>query len=89
MDVHEARPELPNQLGDIVAPPRVAPPLDHGFRPISLARRELSRAIAASGRGVPVSIAVEMPGRSVCTRQTSVFEEGHPAAPATTRPSNG
>jgi predicted NBD/HSP70 family sugar kinase len=80
MDVHEARPEMLDPLGAFLVPPRVVPPLDPGFRPISLARRELSRAIAASGGGVPVALAVEMPGRSVCLRQTGVFDESHPAA---------
>jgi predicted NBD/HSP70 family sugar kinase len=79
MDVQEARLE---QAGRFLAPPRVFPPLDRDFRPSVLARRELAGAIDRSGAGVPVFLAVEMPGRSVCLRETTVFGESHPDAAA-------
>jgi predicted NBD/HSP70 family sugar kinase len=70
------------QLRRFLVAPRVVPPLDPLFRPSILARRELAAAIERSGRGVPVSIAVERPGGSVCMRDTAVFRDGHPDATA-------
>jgi predicted NBD/HSP70 family sugar kinase len=78
MDVKEARLERPDGY---LPPPRIVPPLDRAFRPSVLARRALAAAIEGSGTGVPVSIAVEMPGRSVCLRELAVFGAGHPDAP--------
>ncbi len=69
-------------LDRFLVPPRIVPPLDPGFRPSILARRELSASIEASGAGVHVSIAIEAPGRSVCRRETAVFEAGHESADA-------
>jgi predicted NBD/HSP70 family sugar kinase len=77
MDVQEARLE---QRGPFLVQPRISAPLDPGFRPSILARGEMARAIDRSGVGVPVSIAVEMPGRSVCLRETAVFVASHPHA---------
>jgi predicted NBD/HSP70 family sugar kinase len=78
MDVKEARPK---QAGAYLPRPRIVPPLDRAFRPSALARRALAAAIEASGAGVPVSIAVEMPGRSVCLRELAVFGSDHADAP--------
>ncbi len=58
--------------------PRVAPPLDPGFRPAFLARGALEAAIRESGGGRPVALAVEQPGGSVYARETMVFDDGHP-----------
>jgi predicted NBD/HSP70 family sugar kinase len=79
MEVHAPRHE---GLDRFLVPPRIAAPLDPGFRPSVLARRELAEAIDRSGAGVRVSVALEAPGRSVCRRETSVFEAGHENAAA-------
>jgi predicted NBD/HSP70 family sugar kinase len=60
----------------------VSPALDAGFRPAILARRELDRAAAASPRRTPVVLAVEQPGGYVYVRETWVFAEDDPNAPA-------
>jgi predicted NBD/HSP70 family sugar kinase len=77
LDVRESRPSA----GRLLVPPHIAPPLDPGFRPSVLARRELARAVSESGRGVRASVAVERPGGSVCVRDVAVFDDGHPDAP--------
>jgi predicted NBD/HSP70 family sugar kinase len=79
MDVLDARLE---HLTHFLVAPRVVPPLDPSFRPAVLARREMERAIAASGAGIRVSLAVEAPGRQVSFRETAVFDDRHSAAPA-------
>jgi len=79
MDVHAPRLE---GLERFLVSPGIVPPLDPGFRPSVLARRELAAEIERSGACVSVSLALEAPGRSVCRRETSVFEAGHSAARA-------
>lgn len=76
----ERRPPAP--LDGFLVPPRSAPPLDPGFRPAALARRELAAALARSGDAVPVALAVEQPGGAVSVRETAVFRDGHPDAVA-------
>jgi len=61
--------------------PLVAPPLDASFRPAILTRQAIEKAAGAAG-GVPVHIAVEQPNGSVYGRETMVFADGHPDAPA-------
>ena len=58
--------------------PRIAPPLDPGFRPAVLARGALEAAIRQSGGGRSVALAVERPGGAVYARETMVFDDGHP-----------
>lgn len=82
MEVGQAHPDT---LDRFLVPPRVVPPLDPGFRPAFLARKEVGRAIQASGEGVAVSVAVEVPGRSVCVREAAVFAGGHPDVAASYR----
>ncbi|MFI5225167.1 MAG: ROK family protein [Candidatus Limnocylindrales bacterium] len=69
-------------LEPFLAAPRVVPPLDVGFRPILLARRELEAAAARSGRGVRVTLAVEQPGWAACVRDAVVFPDGDARAAA-------
>ncbi len=69
-------------LAPFLVAPRVAPALDPGFRPAVLARRALAAAVEGSGAAVPVALAIEQPGGSVSVRETSVFADGHPDAPA-------
>jgi predicted NBD/HSP70 family sugar kinase len=75
------RPGAMELTGRFLVAPRVVPPLDPGFRPAVLARRSLEAAVAQSGTGVPVSLAVEQPGGGVGVRDTAVFADGHPDAP--------
>ncbi len=79
MDAPDARLE---PLVRFAPPPRVVPPLDPGFRPSVLTRHELAQAVARSGTGVPVSLAVEQPGGCVSVRDAAVFKDGHPDAAA-------
>jgi predicted NBD/HSP70 family sugar kinase len=65
--------------------PRVPPPLDPGFRPLSLARARLEAGILALGGGVRVILAVEQPGGSVWRRETLVHPPGHPGELASHR----
>jgi predicted NBD/HSP70 family sugar kinase len=69
-------------LAPFLVAPRVAPALDPGFRPAGLARRALAAAVEGSGSAVPVALAIEQPGGSVSVRETAVFADGHPDAPA-------
>ena len=42
--------------------PRFLPPLDGGFRPAVLANHAFRREVEASGRGVPLVLALERAG---------------------------
>jgi predicted NBD/HSP70 family sugar kinase len=79
MQTREARLDA---LGRFLVPPAIVPPLDRDFRPAVLAREQVGRAIDAAGGGIPVKLAVEMPGRSVCRRETAIFAPDHPDAEA-------
>jgi predicted NBD/HSP70 family sugar kinase len=79
MEVREARLEL---LRPFLVRPVVTPPLDPDFRPTVLARRELGRALDATAGSVPITLALEMPGRSVSVRHSAVFAADHPDAEA-------
>ena len=61
---------------------RLSPPLDPGFRPAVLARRRLAEVAGRSSRGLPVAIAVEQPGASVCLRETWALPVDDPWAAA-------
>ena len=60
--------------------PRVKPALDPSFRPAVLANRAFREAVNASGKAVPVRIALEQPDSNVSRFDTSVFAENHPGA---------
>ncbi|MCU0482979.1 MAG: ROK family protein [Chloroflexi bacterium] len=64
---------------------RVVPPLDPGFRPMSLAREALAAEIAASGTGIRVAVAVEQPSGSAWRKDAWVFAPGHPGEAASHR----
>ena len=68
-----------------VREPRVPPPLDAGFRPMSLAQAALQADILASGAGIRVALAVEQPTGSVWRRETFVYPAGHPGEDASHR----
>jgi predicted NBD/HSP70 family sugar kinase len=62
--------------------PRVEPPLDPGFRPITLGRRALGAAAQASGHAQPVALALEQPGGSIDVREAVVIDAGRRGAAA-------
>jgi len=55
---------------------KIAPPLDPDFIPAALANRAFQKAVAESGQGVPLAIAVERNDGLVSTYHTQVFAEG-------------
>ena len=61
--------------------PRMAPPLDPGFRPVRLARRAIEAAARASS-GVEARLAVEQPNGSVYSHTMAVFPDVHRDAEA-------
>jgi predicted NBD/HSP70 family sugar kinase len=58
--------------------PRIAPPLEPGLRPAALANRAFRAAVKASGRGVPLRIALERDGGLVSVYDTPVWAESEP-----------
>lgn len=54
--------------------PRVVPVLDEDFRPGSLANRAFRQAVAESGRGVPLVIALERGGGLISRFETEIFD---------------
>ena len=72
----------PESLAPFLVAARVAPALDPGFRPAALARRAMAEAVARSGAAVRVAVGIEQPGGSFSVRDTAVFADGHPHAPA-------
>ena len=79
-----------NSLDRFLVAGRVTPPLDPGFRPSVLARRNLAEAAGLSRRAIPVAVALEQPGgASVYVRETWAFPADDPlcsiAAAATER----
>lgn len=59
----------------LIAPPTV-PPLDPDFRPAVLANRAFTKAVAASGYGVPLLLGLERGDGSVSRFETVVFGDG-------------
>lgn len=53
--------------------PRFVPPLDDGFRPAVLGNRAFRSAVDASGRAVPLRIALERGDGAVLVHETEVF----------------
>ena len=70
----------PATLGRIeerhLVPPRVAPPLDPGFRPAALTASQFARQVREARLGRPVWLAVEQPGGTSSHHESWVFEEG-------------
>jgi predicted NBD/HSP70 family sugar kinase len=60
--------------------PKTTPVLDPDFRPAALTRREFRAAALASGRAVPVRLALEQTDGSVFHHTTEIFPEGHTCA---------
>ena len=60
--------------------PRFQPPLDGGFRPAVLANHAFRWEVEASGRGVPLVLALERADGSVSRYEVQVFDEDHPRA---------
>ncbi|MGE5530002.1 MAG: ROK family protein [Patescibacteria group bacterium] len=60
--------------------PGIVPPLDPGYRPASLANRAFRAAVRASGRGVPLVLALERGDGQVSVYKTEVFAPDAPEA---------
>jgi len=60
--------------------PKIQPPLDAHFRPAALAQRAFTAQAAATGRPVPVRLALEQADGSVFHFEISVFPEDAPEA---------
>jgi len=60
--------------------PKISPVLDPDFRPAALTNREFRAAARASGRAVPVRLALEQTDGSVFHHTTELFPEGHTCA---------
>lgn len=60
--------------------PKTTPAHDPDFRPAALTRREYRAAALASGRAVPVRLALEQTDGSVFHHSTEIFPEGHTCA---------
>jgi predicted NBD/HSP70 family sugar kinase len=56
--------------------PRVTPPLDPNFRPLSLAMRAFLADVQESGKGVPLRIALERERGYISVFETQVYDEG-------------
>ncbi|MBN2207178.1 MAG: ROK family protein [Candidatus Aminicenantes bacterium] len=67
------RPALPALLD---APPRVASPLDPGFRPLSLGLLRYREALAAAGGGEPLRVGVERENGLVSVFETRLLPPG-------------
>jgi len=68
--------------GFVLVRPRVAPPLDPGFRPAVLANHAFLAEVEKSGGGVPLAIAIERGDGAVSRYETRVFAERNPRARA-------
>jgi predicted NBD/HSP70 family sugar kinase len=66
---------------DLIAP-RLAPPLDPGFRPAALANRAFRQEVDRSAGRVPLSLALERPDGAVSRFETEVLPATHPRAEA-------
>ena len=68
-------------LARFLLPPRVAPQLDPGFRPLALAHAAVQAELQASGRARDVWLAVEQPGGSVMERHLLIHKPDDPDLP--------
>jgi predicted NBD/HSP70 family sugar kinase len=62
--------------------PKFMPPLDADFRPAALANRAFQKAVADSGRGVPLVLGLERDNGALSRYETRVFADDHPQAGA-------
>lgn len=62
--------------------PRIVPVLDAAFRPAMLASRAYREQVAQSGKGLPVTLALEQTDGSVYYFKTAIFAEDTPQAAA-------
>lgn len=60
--------------------PGIVPPLDPGFRPLALAYRAFCADVAATGRGVPLVLALERSPGEVSRRDLHLFPPDSPEA---------
>ena len=60
--------------------PNFVPPLDEAYRPAVLANRAFKQAVAESGDGVDLALALERTDGSVSRYELTVFPEGHAQA---------
>jgi len=65
-----------NELAKLVTP-RIVPPLDGRFSPAVLANHAYLEGVRSSGKGVPLSIALERHEGFVSVHETMCFEESH------------
>ena len=63
--------------GLVLVPPRVTPVLDPWFRPAVLSNVAFRRKCLASGKSVPVRLALEQADGAVVTFSTDIFPAGH------------
>ena len=63
----------------------VVPPLDPEFRPAASAFRAFSAAVKASGKGVPLVLALERGGGAITRYETEIFDPAVPEASANLR----
>lgn len=63
-----------------LARPKIVPPLHESFAPAAVANRAFLDAVRASGRAVPLAIALERGGGQVAVFRTECFDEGHDLA---------
>ena len=66
----------------LLVQPAIVPPLDQGFRPAVLGNRAFREAVRASGRAVPLKIALERRDGSISVFETEVWPPGCPQAEA-------
>lgn len=69
-------------LGLPLVAPRITPVLDPAFRPAVLANRAFRAQVRASGRPVPVRLALEQTDGTVSHFKTEVLPDAHPQAAA-------
>ncbi|MGH7972878.1 MAG: ROK family protein [Limisphaerales bacterium] len=60
--------------------PRITPVLDHGLRPAALANRAYREQVRASGKPVPLDLAIEQTDGSISHFQTHILPETHQRA---------
>jgi len=73
--------EPASALPGFLVKPQVAPPLDARFAPAVLANHAYLKAVAASGAGVPLSIALERHQGFVSVFKTVCFDDSHKDSP--------
>ena len=63
-----------------LAKPALVPPLHPTFAPAAIANREFGRLVRASGKAVPLAIALERGGGQISVFHTECFDENAPQA---------